>query len=76
MENITVETQDIVLAASLKVLGFKLNKIEKEGNRGTFFFEKVQPIIVNDYHLGNVRVEPGAFNSAIKSLTTAARRMV
>jgi hypothetical protein len=70
----TIETQDIVLAAALKVLGYRLETIEKVGNKGIFFFSNVDDDVINDYDLGNIRVEPVAFNSAIKALTTASRR--
>ncbi len=70
----TIETQDIVLAAALKVLGYRLDTIEKIGNKGIFFFSDVDETVVNDYDLGNLRVEPVSFNSAIKALTTASRR--
>jgi hypothetical protein len=72
----TVNTQDIVLAATLKVLGFNLNRIEKNGNKGTFVFDSVDEKIIEDYDLGNLAVEPVAFNSAIKALTTATRRQI
>lgn len=71
-----IETQDIVLAATLKVLGFKLETIEKIGNKGIFFFTDVPEKTVNEYDLGDLRVEPVAFNSAIKALTTASRRII
>jgi hypothetical protein len=74
MSKKTIETQDIVLAATLKVLGYKLETIEKVGNKGIFFFQEVDESVVNDYDLGNLLVEPVAFNSAIKALTTASRR--
>jgi hypothetical protein len=76
MSKKTIETQDIVLAATLKVLGFRLETIQKVGNKGIFFFNDVDESIVNDYDLGNLQVEPVAFNSAIKALTTASRRML
>lgn len=69
-----IDTQDIVLAASLKVLGYRMDTIEKIGNKGIFFFTEVDEEVLNDYDLGNLRVEPVAFNSAIKALTTASRR--
>ena len=72
----TIETQDIVLAATLKVLGYKLDHIEKVGNKGIFLFNDVHQEVVNDYDLGNLKVEPVAFNSAIKALTTASRRII
>jgi len=71
-----VNTQDIVLAATLKVLGFNLNRIEKNGNKGTFVFDSVDEKVIEDYDLGNLLVEPVAFNSAIKALTTATRRQI
>ena len=70
----TFDTTDIVLAASLKVLGYQLTHIEKNGNKGTFFFSGVADEIINDYDLGRLLVEPAAFNNAIKALTTASRR--
>lgn len=76
MSKKTIETQDIVLAATLKVLGYRLDHIEKVGNKGIFHFIEVDEIVVNDYDLGNLKVEPVAFNSAIKALTTASRRML
>lgn len=74
MAKINIETQDIVLAAALKVLGYRLETIEKIGNKGLFFFNDVDESAVVDYDLGNLRVEPLSFNSAIKALTTASRR--
>jgi hypothetical protein len=76
MSKKNIETQDIVLAATLKVLGYRLDTIQKVGNKGIFFFNDVDESVVNDYDLGNLKVEPVAFNSAIKALTTASRRML
>jgi len=72
----TIETQDIVLAATLKVLGYNLGTIVKSGNKGIFYFDGVDDSIVTDYDLGKLKVEPVSFNSAIKALTTAVRRTV
>jgi hypothetical protein len=71
-----ISTQDIVLAAALKTLGFRLVDIQKVGNKGIFNFKEVDSEVITDYDLGNLLVEPIAFNSAIKSLTTASRRLV
>lgn len=76
MSKRTIETQDIVLAATLKVMGYRLDTIQKIGNKGNFFFSDVDEAVVNDYDLGNLKVEPVAFNSAIKALTTASRRIL
>lgn len=72
----TIETQDIVLSAALKVLGYRLDHIEKVGNKGIFHFVDVDDFAINNYDLGNLLVEPVAFNSAIKALTTASRRIL
>lgn len=71
-----IETSDIVLAASLKVKGYKLDRIEKQGNRGIFCFEDVDDDVLNEFDLGKGLVEPVAFNNAIKALTTATRRII
>jgi hypothetical protein len=68
------KSTDIVLAATLKVLGYALVEIEKNGNKGTFCFDRIPGEVIVDYDLGKLLVEPSAFNAAIKALTTAARR--
>jgi hypothetical protein len=70
-----LETSDIVLAATLKVMGQKLDRIEKQGNRGIFCFLDVDEAMLNEFDLGHALVEPVAFNNAIKALTTATRRI-
>jgi hypothetical protein len=71
-----IETNDIVLAAALKVKGYKLDRIEKQGTRGTFCFADVDKEVLDEFDLGQVLVEPVAFNNAIKALTTATRRII
>jgi hypothetical protein len=70
-----IETSDIVLAATLKVMGQKLDKIEKQGNRGIFCFSDVDEALLTQFDLGQALVEPVTFNNAIKALTTATRRI-
>lgn len=70
-----IETSDIVLAATLKVKGQKLDRIEKQGNRGIFCFSDVDEKLLREFDLGHSSVEPVAFNNAIKALTTATRRI-
>lgn len=72
----TISTSDIVLAATLKVKGFVLNRIEKNGSKGIFIFDNVEVSVIEDYDLGKCLIEPIAFNNAIKALTTATRRIV
>lgn len=69
------KTDDIVLAATLKCNGITLVTIEKRGNKGTFIFDNVPAIMVTNYDLGKLTVEPITFNTNIKALTTAVRRM-
>jgi hypothetical protein len=71
-----IETSDIVLAASLKVRGYKLDRIEKQGNRGIFCFADVDDSTLTEFDLGKCLVEPVSFNNAIKALTTATRRII
>lgn len=71
-----IETSDIVLAASLKVKGYKLDRIEKQGNRGVFCFADVEDTALTEFDLGKCLVEPISFNNAIKALTTATRRII
>lgn len=69
------KTTDIILAACLRLNEFDMVMIEKEGNKGTFVFVDVDTAFITEYDLGKVRVEPVAFNNAIKQLTTSVRRM-
>jgi len=71
---LNISTTDIVLAAYLKVRGFKMIEIQKNGNKGTFVFNNVPDEEIDEYDLGQARVEPKSLNNEIKSLTTAARR--
>ena len=68
-------TADIILAACLKMEGYQIVRIEKNNNKGTFIFENVEKQLIEDFDFGKMRVEPVAFNQAIRSLTTAVRRI-
>jgi hypothetical protein len=70
-----IESSDIVLAAALKVKGYKLDRIDKQGNRGIFCFADVDTEVLAEFDLGKCLVEPISFNNAIKALTTATRRI-
>lgn len=67
-------TSDIILAACLRLEGIQMTDIEVTGNKGTFVFEDVCDDFIGEYDLGQVRVEPVAFNNMIKQLTTSVRR--
>lgn len=71
-----VETSDIVLAATLKVNGFRLDRIEKDGRRGVFCFADVDTKVLEEFNLGQALVEPVALNNAVKALTTATKRIL
>lgn len=75
MINEEFRTTDIVLAACLKINGFSMTEIERNGNKGTFIFADVKQEFIEQFDLGNTCVEPVAFNNAIKQLTTSVRRM-
>ncbi len=68
-------TPDIVLAAYLKLTGFAMQRIEKQGQKGTFVFDNVTDEVIRTFDLGNAQVEPVSFNNMIKQLTTSVRRM-
>ena len=68
-------TSDIILAATLRLHGYEMVRIEKTNNKGTFVFHDVSPEFVQQFDLCKVTVEPIAFNNAIKQLTTSVRRM-
>lgn len=70
------ETCDIVLAATLKVKGCRLDRIGKDGKRGIFCFVDVSDDVLNEYNLGQALVEPVALNNAVKALTTATKRIL
>jgi hypothetical protein len=71
-----VETNDIVLAAVLKVKGYRLDSIEKDGRKGIFVFSNVDSNVLTKFNLGQAEVEPVAFNNAVRTLTTAAKRIL
>lgn len=71
-----METCDIVLAATLKVCGFKLWEIKVVDRKGTFIFGVVPSDFLDEYNTGNCLVEPVALNYAIKTLTTSVRRSI
>lgn len=69
------KTTDIILAASLRVFGHELVRIERNGSKGTFVFGDIPGKLVEEFDLGKLCVEPISFNNTIKQLTTSVRRM-
>ena len=69
------ETSDIILAAYLKCKDIKLTDIKVENKKGTFVFESVPQQYITDFNLGKAWVEPIAFNTHIRQLTTSVRRI-
>ena len=70
------KTTDIVLAATLKLTGYNVLRIDVEGSKGTFVFEDVDKASLQDFDLGKITVEPVAFNNTIRQLTTSVRRLL
>lgn len=78
MNNTQFKTQDIILAAVLRLSNIKLEHINKVNGKGTFVFTGTDELkeFVEEFDLGNSVVEPVTFNNMVKSLTTAVRRQV
>lgn len=70
------KTSDIVLAATLKVHGSHMIRIDIEGTKGIFVFEDVDDNTLKQFDLGNMMVEPVIFNNTIRQLTTSVRRLI
>ena len=74
-------TSDIVLAASLKMNGARLERIAlttlpSGTKRGVFYFCDVSSEDLNSFDAGRFMVEPIAFNSEIRALNAAIRRII
>lgn len=69
-------TTDITLAAILKEGDYSLDRIETQGNKGIFYFSNVDREMLSNYDTGKLLVEPVSFHTAIKTLTTAVKRLV
>jgi hypothetical protein len=69
-------TTDIVLAATLKVMNFKLSRIDTQGTKGIFYFTEVDKDVLTQYDMGLLLVEPITFNNAIRLLTVAVKRQL
>lgn len=69
------KTTDIVLAATLRTMGYVMIRIDIHGNKGTFVFDNVDSDVIDQFNLGQCRVEPTNLNAIIKQLTTSVRRM-
>lgn len=69
------KTSDIVLAAYLVVSGCNLDRIEKQGQKGTFVFNNVKQDMIDAFNLNKARVEPIRFYNMVRQLTTNVRRV-
>lgn len=67
-------TSDIVLAATLRSMDCEIEDIEVTGNRGIFVFSQVDSDILDQFDMGQIRIEPNKFHQTVKQLTTAVRR--
>lgn len=73
-------TSDIVLAATLKMIGCKLDHISMTAlpsgaKRGVFHFQEVDEQDLISFDTGQFSVEPIAFNSEIRALNAAIKRL-
>jgi len=75
MELTVYKTTDIVLASYLRMNGYSIIEIQKQGLKGTFVFNNVKDELIRAYDLGQALVEPVALNNMIKQLTTSVRRL-
>ena len=75
MDNTIYKTTDIVLASYLRLNGYAIVEIQKQGLKGTFVFSNVADELIKAYDLGQALVEPVALNNMIKQLTTSVRRL-
>lgn len=75
--NTEFRTTDIILAATLRELGYKLEGITRNGNsfKGIFIFNSIPEEVIKDFDLGETRVEPVSFNNTIKHLTNSVKRL-
>jgi hypothetical protein len=70
-----ISTTDIVLAATLRCLDYRLLSIEREGTKGLFIFRDVDEEDLLEYDLQQCLIEPQSFNAALRQLATAAKRL-
>lgn len=67
------KTDNIVLATYLSLVGAHLVDIEKIGSRGQFIFDNAVQQIVDDFFLGNGKVDPLQYHNEYRKLVTAVR---
>lgn len=80
MKHETYGTSDIVLAATLKMNGVKLDHISitslpSGAKRGVFHFIEVEDSDLIAFDSGRFTVEPIAFNSEVRALNAAIKRL-
>ena len=74
----TFETHDLYLASALKIHGFKIIDLKKNGNgRGIFIFEDqpTRPQYVRDYFSGELKASLKAFSNAWADLKSLINEM-
>lgn len=75
MKHKEFKTQDIVLASCLKLTGYDMIRIEKDGSKGLFVFADVDEQFIQDFDLEKITVKPIAYHNTVKQLTTSVRRL-
>lgn len=71
----TYPTNNIAIATTLRVFGFKIENIDVRGRLATFHFNESAREVAKEISLGNKSVEPLAFHSELRRLSSLARAM-
>lgn len=72
------KTNNLTLAATLCVKGYRLAQVEIEPGtttRGVFEFDEIPEHLIEEYDYGKSLVEPASFQMEIRRLTTLTRRV-
>jgi hypothetical protein len=68
-------TDNIAIAAALKVHGYQISQIEIDGRRATFIFDDNAKEDASKIHLGTKLVDAISFHEQIRRLSGLARSM-
>lgn len=63
-------TYDLNLSCTLHALGFSIEKIDRRGNRGLFFFKESNELLaqVDNYFKEQITLKPQAFANSLKAI--------
>ena len=72
----TYHTDNIAVAAGLRLNGFVIQKVEINGKKATFVFDDMAAPIANEISLGIKLVDAILFHNELRRLSGLARSMV